>query len=487
MIRTNRDALPPRARGGSRLHILAGAGLGALLLVGCTVGQDYARPSLDVPSSFREAGEGHSLHPGDQLDRGTWWAIYKDPVLDSLEKQIDISSQTIKAAEASYRAAQAVRAQTQSGLYPTLSVSGAATKTAGTSVQTPGTTYATTADVTWAPDVWGKIRRSIESDTANVEASAADLASARLAAQAALATTYFDLRAQDELIRNFQSSSLANQKIFNLVSDQYKAGQAAQTDVFLAKTQYESVRAQAINATLKRSQLEHALAILIGKTPSSFTLQQAPFLQTVPVIPPEVPSALLERRPDIASAERAVMAANARIGVAESAWFPDVTLTASSGFTGSVLGSLLQASNGWWGIGSAVVEKILDAGAREANIDRAKSDYDKASALYRQAVLTAFREVEDQLAAQRILTDLEESQSAATQAARQAEKLAKDQYAQGFAPYDSLLNAQIFALNNAQNAIMLRASRLDASVALVAALGGGWQGISSQQQNDLKR
>ena len=466
-----------------------GALVGVLFLSACAVGPDYERPPVDTPAAFKESGNWVPAQPNDAIDRGTWWSIYNDPILDGLEKQIDVSNQNLKMAEAAYRVANAATEQTRATLFPSLALSPSVSRTvAGRTAVMPagGTTgpdYSLAANASWAPDVWGRIRRSVESDEAKTEASAADLVSARLSAQTMLATAYFDLRAQDELTRLLNATAKADEKILKLVQSQYIAGAASQADVFAAQTQLENAKSQATNTNVKRAQLEHAIAVLVGKPPADVSIKQTLFAYHIPKVPSEVPSVLLERRPDIASAERVIIAANAQIGVAQAAWYPNLTLSASYGFSGAALSKLFQASNSLWMVGASVAETIFDAGAREAGVEQAKAGYDQAIAGYRQTVLSVFQQVEDQLAAQRILGEQTKTQEAAVAAARNAEKLALNQYTNGLAPYDTVLIAQTAALMNEQNALALTSARLDASVALIGALGGGWDARQIKQIN----
>lgn len=477
MIALMNRTLPRPTGRGSPHWILACV----LTLSACALGPEYQRPAIEIPAAFKESRDWKPAQPRDESDRGAWWLVYNDPILSDLEVQIDLSNQTLKAAAAAYVAAQAVTKEVQSGLYPAVSVGTSASRYAGDAAPSPaGPAYDLTSTVTWTPDFWGRVRRTLESDTALAEASAADLASARLSLQTELASDYFELRAQDELIRILQATAAANDRTLRLAKSQYTAGFATQVDIFAAQAQLESAKAQAINAGVKRAQMEHAIAVLVGKSPASFTLAPQAFTPTIPVIPVSVPSGLLERRPDIAAAERGVISANAKIGIAEAVWFPDVTLSGATGVTGSVLGTLLQAANGWWGIGTALSQTVFDAGARQATIEQTKAEYDKSVATYRQTVLSAFKDVEDQLVSQRILAEQVASQGAALQAARSAQTLALQQYAQGLGPYDSVITAQMVTLSNEKESLDLTRARLAASIALIGALGGGWTDTTPQ-------
>jgi NodT family efflux transporter outer membrane factor (OMF) lipoprotein len=445
-----------------------------ILLSACAVGPDYQRPPVETPASYKEqSGDWRQAAPQDEIDRGAWWSVYKDPVLDDLEKQIDISNQNLKAAEASYREASAVAEETHASLFPSLSLSSTVGSQRG-NMPTPTASDALYATAAWTPDVWGRIRRGLESDEANAEASAADIAAARLSMQAMLATNYFDLRAQDELKRLLDAAATADKTALQIVQRQYDTGTGSIADVLAAQTELESIQSYAINAGVKRAQLEHAIAVLVGKAPADFSLASKEFVDYAPDVPVGVPSALLERRPDIASAERMMMSANAQIGVATAAWFPNLTLSGSSGFTSMALSKLLQASNGFWSVGPALAETIFDAGAREDRIDQTRAAYDRSVAKYRQTVLTAFQQVEDNLSAMRILAEQKKVQEASLAHARTTEQLMMHHYMGGLEPYNSVLMAQTGRLGSEQAMLAVRQSRLDASVALIQALGGGW-------------
>jgi NodT family efflux transporter outer membrane factor (OMF) lipoprotein len=459
--------------------------LSALILLSlacCEVGPDYVRPSADTPTAFKEAGDWQQATPRDDIDRGAWWAVYHDETLDGLEKQIEISNQNLKAAEAAYRLALATSDQTRAGLFPTVTAGPSVIRSGTGQPHVPAqTTYDLSASGSWTLDVWGKIRRAVEGSEASAEASAADLASARLSAQAQLATDYFDLRSQDELERILISTVDDDKKILTITQNMYKAGVSAEADILSAQTQLESAEAAAVNVGVKRAQLEHAIAILIGKPPGDFALYVEKNVGRVPNIPAEVPSTLLERRPDIAAAERTVAAANAQIGVAEGAWYPDLTLSASYGTSALSLGKLLQASSTLWSFGPTLAETIFDGGAREAALAQAEAGYDQQVANYRQTVLTAFGQVEDNLAALRILDQQAKIEDSVVTDAHKATQLTLNQYKEGTVPYSSVLTAQITELTNKQTALTVLDNRLDASVALIDALGGGWDSANWKQ------
>jgi NodT family efflux transporter outer membrane factor (OMF) lipoprotein len=428
-----------------------------------------------VPTSYKQHGW-KTAEPKDATNRGDWWAIYDDPVLDGLEKQIEISNQTLIAAAAAYRQARAVVAESRAGYFPSVSLTGAGTRSGqgGAKTSAVNSKIDLTADASWSADLWGRIRRTVESDVANAQASAADLASARLSAQAQLATLYFELRAADEQRRLLDASVGAFAQSLQMTRNRYAVGVAAPTDVVTAETQLEQTRAQAIAVGVQRAQFEDAIATLIGKPASDFSLAPAPLALAVPAAPPGVPSTLLERRPDIAATERLMAAANAQIGAAEAAFYPDLTLSASYGFSSSGLAKLFRASNALWSVGGQLVQTVFDAGLRSAQVEAAKATYDHTVANYRQTVLTGFQQVEDELAALIILAQQAQVEENTVRLAQEAERLTLNQYQQGTVAYTAVITAQTTRLNNEQTALGIMQSRLIASVALVQALGGGW-------------
>jgi NodT family efflux transporter outer membrane factor (OMF) lipoprotein len=471
------------------------------LVAACSVGPDYHRPDAPVPAAYKEGWK--PGEPQDATDRGAWWSIYADPVLDDLEKQVEVSNQNLRAAEAAYREARAVVAQASAGYYPTISVAASATRSGqGGSSSTSGITgptgvtsfgrgnrtlYDLSADASWSLDLWGRIRRTVESDVANAQASAADLASARLSAQATLATNYFDLRSSDELQRLLDAAVVAFTQSLQITRNQYRVGVAGQADVVTAETQVETTRAQAVAVGIQRAQFEHAIAVLIGKPPGDFSIAVTGMPNTIPIAPTDVPSTLLERRPDIAAAERLMAAANAQIGAAEAAYYPDLTLSASYGVTSTSLGNLLRTSNALWSIGPTLTETLFNGGLRGAQLDQARAVYDQNVATYRQTVLTGFQQVEDQLAALRILARQAEVEANAVRLAREAERLTLNQYKAGTVAYTAVITAQTQALTNEQTDLTILQNRLAASVALIQALGGGWTATQLPSDGDVKQ
>ena len=448
------------------------------------VGPDYKRPPPATPpvAEYKEMGF-RPAAPRDLADRGAWWMIYNDPELDQLAIQVEISNQTLAAAEAAYRQARALIRQARSPLFPTVGVTGSAERV-GTGAQRGGgrtdtatDQFAAGASLSWEIDLWGRIRRTVEANSASAQASAADLAGARLSAQGALIVNYFSLRISDQR-RKLLEESVANYgRSMQIISNQVDAGVVSRVDLVQAQTLFLQTRASLINEGIARAQFEHAIAQLTGRQPAEVAIAPAPAPQAVPTIDAGVPSALLERRPDIASAERAMAAANAQIGVAEAAFFPDLTLGMSIGFQSALLGPLISVANAVWAIGPQLAATVIDGGARSAQVEAARANYDRTVALYRQTILTAFQQVEDQLAQQRILEQEEGIHRAAVAAAREGERLAFNQYRAGTVPYATVLQTQIAALSTEQNLLTVRLNRLIASANLIVALGGGWRSI----------
>jgi NodT family efflux transporter outer membrane factor (OMF) lipoprotein len=465
---------------GSALQSLCAA---VVIVSACTVGPDYQRPDAPVPAQYKEAGWKVG-EPLDAIDRGAWWSVYKDLLLDDLEKQIDISNQNLKAAEAAFQQAEWIVAQARAGFFPTVNLNASAqrSRTGGGSSSSTGvgrsgfttSSFSTSTSASWVPDLWGKIRRTVEGDVASAQVSAGDLASARLSAQGTLASDYLQLRMSDELKRLFDSAANYYAESLRITRNQYQAGTTDQSAVSQAEAQLESTQAQAIAVGVTRAQLEHAIAVLIGKPPAEFSIPPTEAMIVVPIIPPEMPSALLERRPDIAASERLMAAANAQIGVSVAAFFPNITLTADYGTSALTLNRLLSTTSRFWAFGSNLVQTIFDAGARAAQVEEARAVFDQDVANYRQTVLTAFQQVEDQLAALRILAQQAEVQDKAVAAAFEAARIINNQYLAGTVAYTSVVVADQTALSNAETAVNIRQSRLVASAALIQALGGGW-------------
>ncbi len=467
---------------------MAIAGLGAALaLAACTVGPDYQRPTASVPALYKEAGWKVS-EPFDAIDRGAWWSVYHDLVLDALEKQIDISNQNLLAAEAAFRQSEFIVTQARAQFFPTATVDASAQRSRGGGTAGGGTTpvgggggggrisnfFSTSTAASWTPDLWGRVRRNVESNVASAQASAGDLASARLAAQGALASDYLQLRIADELKRLLEATAKAYAELLRITRNQYAVGIADDSAVAQAETQLRSTEAQAIAVGVTRAQLEHAIAVLIGKPPAELSIVPSDVVTEVPVVPAGLPSALLERRPDIAGAERQMAAVNAQIGVAVAAFYPTITLSADYGVMALQITKLFTDQARFWAFGSSLAETVFDAGARRAAVEEAQAAFDQTVANYRQTVLTAFQQVEDQLAALRILAEQAEAEAAAVKSAREAERIINNQWLAGTVAYTSVVVAQATALANEETALNIRQNRLVASAALIQALGGGW-------------
>ena len=447
---------------------------------GCLIGPDYERPqpAAAPAAEYKEAMGFRPAVPRDTVDRGPWWSMYGDPTLDRLAAQVDISNQNLKVSEAAYRQARALVRQDQSPLYPTLGYTGAGQQSGQGAQRGGGNSvgqFSAGATLSWEIDVWGNIRRQIESDSAAAQASAADLASARLSAQSDVTTNYFALRISEQRTLLFQESVTAFTRSLQIVQNQVNAGIASRVDLTQAQTQLEQTRAQLVAEAINRAQFEHAIAVLVGKAPSDFSIAPAPLPQHVPTVDAGVPSAMLERRPDIAAAERQMAAANAQIGVAVGAFYPNITLNGSIGFLNTMLGPLFQIATAVWAIGPQLAGTLVDGGARSAQVEGARANYDKTVATYRQTVLTAFQQAEDGLVQQRILQQQEQVQRGAVGSAREAERLALNQYRAGTVPYTTVVTTQATALSAEQVLLNIRLSRFTASATLVKTIGGGWR------------
>jgi NodT family efflux transporter outer membrane factor (OMF) lipoprotein len=455
---------------------------GILCLGGCKVGPDYARIPANVPAAFKEPPPaGWKLaQPSDAIDRGAWWSIFHDPVLDGLEQQVAISNQTLKQAEADYRVAQASVQSVAGALWPTLSLSPGVTRSSqagrssGGNRATTSTSYSLEASASWQIDLWGKIRRQVENDVAAAQASAADVANARLSAQSSLATDYFELRGSDALQALLEDTVAQYRRALSIAQNQYQAGTAARSDVITAQTQLLGTQAQLINVGVARAQYEHAIAVLTGHAPADLSIKPDKLASAVPQIPVALPATLLERRPDIAAAERAMAQENALIGVATAAFYPAVDLTAAFGYVGNPLGSLISASNQVWSLGASANQALFEGGTLSANLAAARAAYDAQVANYRQTVLTALQNVEDGLSDLRILEQQEAAENEAVKVANQAVQIALNEYQAGTQAYTTVVTAQATALADAQSALSVQVQRLVDAVALITALGGGW-------------
>ena len=450
------------------------------LLSGCTVGPDYVRPQTDSPHNFKELKGWKQAQPRDHLLPGNWWEVFGDARLNTLEGQVVTGNQSIAQAEAQYRQAQHLVQSARSAYFPTGTLTGTTNRfraASGQNVAVRGVRnlFGAALAMAWEPDLWGSVRRQVESNKGSAQASAATLQALQLSTQATLAEDYFQLRALDAQKALLDETVAAYQKTLNITKNRYAAGVVAKTDVVQAEAQLESARAQAINIGVQRAALEHAIAVLMGKSPAEFSLKPVPLDVTPPTIPVSLPSELLERRPDIASAERKIAAANAQIGVAKAAFFPTLNLAASNGFQSNTLSTLLTATTRYWALGPAgAALTLMDGGSRNAQYKQAIDGFDASVAFYKQTVLTGFQEVEDNVAALRIYEEQAQVQDKAVTAARQALDTLTNQYKAGMISYLNVMTAQTVALTNEQAAVQLLGERLGASVLLVKALGGGW-------------
>jgi NodT family efflux transporter outer membrane factor (OMF) lipoprotein len=440
----------------------------------CAVGPNYQRPKLDAAPSYKEAADWKPSEPNDAFNRGPWWEIFKDDALNQLEVRIDISNENVKAAAAAFDQSRALVAEARAGYWPTIGVSAGRQRGSQLGGGPTRTTDSAGISADWALDIWGQVRRTTESNRALAQSSAAALTAARLSAQAELATDYFELRAQDQLQKLLDDTVVAEQLSLKLTESRYHFGVAARADVVSAEAQLLSSQAQQVNAKIQRGILEHAIAVLIGQQPAAFSLPSTSMRADVPTVPAGIPSTLLERRPDVAEAERKVAAANAQIGVATAAFFPSLTLSGSDQYSSHSWSHLISVPNRIWSLGPQLAETLIDGGLRRAQVAAARAAYDASVATYRQTVLAGFQQVEDEIVTLRVLEQQAVIEEAAVAAAREAEKLTLNQYKAGTVPYSSVITAQTTRLSAEQTALAVLSTRLQASVALIEAIGGGW-------------
>ena len=473
---------------------IAAASLWAFgMLSGCTVGPNYKRPTAPVPPAYQENGGTTSTvpppngtwkqaQPADDVLRGKWWELYGDPELNSLEDKVAISNQTLKQASEQYLSARSQVQVTRANYYPSLTVTPTASRerqSENRPLYVPGskTTYSDivmSGQASWEPDLWGSVRRSVEEARSNAQASAADLANVELSLRAELAMDYFELRGLETDQQLLNDTVKAYQQSYQLTVNRFNGGIATDSDVALSQTQLQSTIAQSVDIGVARAQYQHAIATLIGVPASSFQLAALPLNLTLPQLPTGVPSALLERRPDISSSERRTQAANAQIGIAIAAFYPNITLTGGGGFEGTSAGNLFQGPSALWSLGGSAAELLIDGGRRRAVTEEARHNYEAQTANYRESVLNAFQEVEDQLAALRIYQQETVSQQAAVQAARRSTQISTNRYKGGTTNYLEVLTAQAVQLSNERTAADLTTKQFASSVLLVRALGGGW-------------
>ena len=464
----------------------------AALFSGCSFAPKYTRPQVASAEAFKEitgqtnqaTNEWKVAQPMDDVMRGSWWELFGDPQLNALEEQVNISNQNIAAAFASLLSARALVKEARAQLFPMLTAAPALTRSRQgalgrqSSFSPSGSTftdYSLPLDATWQLDLWGRIRNTVNANKSEAQATAADLENTRLTAHADLAVDYFELRAQDALQQLYYATVTAYQESLALTKVRFQTGIASDQDVAQAETQLETAQAQVTNLGILRAQLEHAIAVLIGQLASTFSIKAEPLKVIPPPIPAGVPSQLLERRPDIAAAERRVAEANAQIGVAKAAFYPAVTLSASAGFQSSSATSLLKWSSRFWSVGSGLSQTIFDAGLRKATVEQFRAAHERTVALYRQTVLTAFGQVEDNLASLRILSQQVQQQESAVQSAERYLALATDRYKLGIDSFLNVITAQTILFSNRQILVNLHTQQMTASVRLVEALGGGWK------------
>jgi NodT family efflux transporter outer membrane factor (OMF) lipoprotein len=454
-----------------------------VLVCGCTVGPNYRTPVVQTPSAYKEAANWKPAQPNDQNLGGNWWTIFKDPQLDELELQVNVSNQNLKEAEAQYQEARAVLRYSRADYYPTVTAGLSGTRTRVSSRRPPPSSifdgityndYVLPVDLSYQVDVWGRVRRTVESYREQAQASAADLATVNLSLHADLAVDYFQARSLDAEEQLLTSTVKQYQDALELTESRYQGGLSSEVEVQQAKTQLDTTQALAIDVGVLRAQYEHAVAILIGKPPAEFSLPPLPLTAPPPTVPVSLPSELLERRPDIAAAERRLAAANAQIGVAKSAYYPVISLTGGGGFESSSITTLLNGPSGLWSFGASALGTVFDVGRRRAFTDEARAGYDVQVAAYRESVLTGFQQVEDNLAAVRILENEAKVQDEAVVAAQRSLDLSNTRYTGGVTSYLEVTIAQSAALSDEVTAVNILGRRMANTVLLIQALGGGW-------------
>jgi NodT family efflux transporter outer membrane factor (OMF) lipoprotein len=481
------------------VRLLAAAFCLTFLSTSCMVGPKYKRPAAPVPPTYKElppdtsaqASAWKEAQPSDALARGKWWEVYNDPQLNALEEQVSISNQNVLAAEARYRAARDAVRIVRSGLFPS-ATAGASISNSRTPASLAGganavtrTVYDLPASLSYVADVWGGIRRSVGASAATAQVTAAQLENARLAYEAELAQAYFGLHGTDGASELLERTVKSYQEYLQLTKDRFASGVASGADVAQAQTQLETARAQLIDYGVARAQYEHAIAILVGKPPAELSIPSQPIKITPPVVPVGVPSDLLERRPDIAAAERNMAAANEQIGIAKAAYYPTLSLTASAGLEGTQFTKWFSWPSRFWSVGPQLAETVFDAGKRRAQVAQAQAAYDATVADYRQTVLTAFQQVEDSLATLRVLENEARAEDLAVAAAQNSLDISTYQYKAGVASYLQVISAQTVALQDQLSAVNILTRRMSASVLLIEALGGGWDASKLPTAQDL--
>ncbi|QKZ05925.1 MULTISPECIES: efflux transporter outer membrane subunit [Pseudomonas] len=460
--------------------------LASSLLGGCMVGPDYHKPAAPMSTTFKEAQGWKAASPQDELPKGPWWELYQDPQLNALTAQVQLNNQNVALYAAQYRQALALVRESRADLFPTLSGTASSTRSeTGTGSSSSSTSssggvskeHSASLSLSWEADIWGKLRRTVEEDRASAQASAADLANATLSAQSSLAQDYFQLRILDQRIALYRETITGYERYLQIIQNKYDEQISSRADLATGKTQLQSAQASMLDLQWQRAQYEHAIALLIGKAPADFALAADPgWKYHVPSIPLGVPSRLLERRPDIAAAERDMAAANAAVGVATAAYYPDLTLSASGGYQSSTLSNLFSVPNRFWSIGPSLTGTLLDFGATKAAVEQARHAYDAKVATYRQTVLTGLGEVEDYLVELRTLEPELEARRNSAQSAEESASVSRDQYEAGVIDYLDVATTQATSLSERQTLLSLVATQLVTSVQLQAALGGSWTG-----------
>lgn len=480
---TDRSLLNLATARGSRLLSLS---LCVAMLSACAVGPDYQRPQTAEVAQYKEAKGWRQANPSDSLARGAWWELYGDQQLNGLIEKLNSSNQTVAQSEAQFRQAQALVRSARGAFYPSVDLSvgktrssqgtGSSSSSLSSSASGIRDTYNAQLGVSWEADIWGKLRRGLEADQASAQASFADLAAMRLSQQSELVQNYLQLRVIDQQKRLLEATVAAYEKSLQMTQNQYRAGISGRDAVAQAQTQLKTTQADLVDLIWQRAQFENAIAVLTGQAPAEFSIAETQNIPNLPQIPLSLPSQLLERRPDIASAERSVIAANANIGVAKAAYYPDLTLSMSGGYSSSTSKNLLTLPNRFWSVGPKLDLPIFDGGIRSAEVDRTEAVYDQTVAKYRQTVLDGFREVENYLVQLKVYEDEAAVRQEALDAARDSLRLTQNQYKAGLIAYIDVVVVQATALSNERTVLNILQSRLIASVQLIAALGGGWDG-----------
>lgn len=477
--------LPPHQRTANAMLVMALLALPVILVTGCAVGPDYQRPTTVDVTAFKEAAGWVPTAPADALERGPWWELFNDPVLNQLASRVEVSNQNVAAAVAAYTQARSLVREQRAGLFPSVGLNVGASRS-GSSANTNSATgtsnggrvgdnYQVSLGGSWEPDVWGRLGRAVDGARASEQASAADLVSARLSAQGELAVSYLSLRQTDAQIALLATTLAGYQRAVEITQNRYTAGIAPKSDVLQAQTQLANAQADNAGLQRQRAQLEHAIAVLVGEAPGNFSLATAAWSPKVPEVPVGVPSILLQRRPDIAAAERRVAVANEQIGIAKSGYYPSLSLSASLGQGASSVADLFKASSSVWSIGLSAAEVLFNAGATAANVDGSEAAREQAVARYRQTVLSAFQDVEDQLSATRVLSTQQSLRRQASESADQVEQQVLNRYRAGQVSYTEVITAQATALSARRALVQAMADRQITAVALIQSLGGGWQ------------